>query len=110
MLSQTNNTKDLRDFDSLPGPKLWPVLGNLEHIKSGGKLSHEVQLEMVRKYGPVCKDSLLGLRNVLISDPTIGEEIYRAEGKYPFRDFSFALGEFFEERKNLGLQPSIIQL
>ncbi|XP_065051327.1 1,25-dihydroxyvitamin D(3) 24-hydroxylase, mitochondrial-like [Rhopilema esculentum] len=110
VLSQTTDTKDLRDFDLLPGPKLWPILGNLEHVKNGGKLSHEVQLAMARKYGPVCKDSLLGLRTVIISDPTIGEEIYRAEGKYPFRDFSYALGEFFEERKNLGLQPSIIEL
>ena len=57
MLSQTINTKDLRDFDSLPGPKLWPLLGNLEHLKKGITMTHEVQLEMVRKYGPVCKDS-----------------------------------------------------
>eukprot|EP00795_Rhopilema_esculentum_P012775 gene12775-3508_t len=110
LLSQATNTNDLHDFDSLPGPKLWPVLGNLEHLKKGVTMTHEVQLEMVRKYGPVCKDSLLGLRTVIISDPTIGEEIYRAEGKYPFRDLKFAFGEFFEERKNLGLPPSILEL
>ena len=100
----------LKSMDSLPGPRIFPFLGNWEHIRTGFLKFHITQLEGAKKYGPMYKDQVFTNRAVVVQDPEICKEIYRADGKLPQRDFSLSFGEFMEERERLQLPKSFIQL
>lgn len=105
------NSAEIKDYESLPGPKLYPFVGNPDYLKDGFKNMHLTQLGHVRKYGPFYKDKILSTDIVVLTDPEVAEEVYRSEDKWPFRDFSTVLGVFFEEReKLLGMSPSIVQM
>ena len=99
---------ELKTMDSMPGPKLYPLIGNLKHFQNGLNKLHITQLEETRKYGPIYRDSLFGTTMVMVKDPEVSKEVYRAEGKFPIRDFSFGLRVFFEERAKMELPKSII--
>eukprot|EP00112_Aurelia_sp_Birch-Aquarium-sp1_P021491 Seg5807.2 transcript_id=Seg5807.2/GoldUCD/mRNA.D3Y31 product="1 25-dihydroxyvitamin D" protein_id=Seg5807.2/GoldUCD/D3Y31 len=105
------NSAEIKDYESLPGPKLYPFVGNPDYLKDGFKNMHLTQLGHVRKYGPFYKDKILSSDIVVLTDPEVAEEVYRSEDKWPFRDFSIFLRVFFEEReKLLGMSKSIVQL
>ena len=96
----------LKTMTSLPGPRLFPIVGNLEHVKKGFKKLHLTQLKNAKKYGAMYKDQLFTRRAVIVQDPEICKEIYRAEGKLPHRDHSLSLGEFVKERRKYNLPKS----
>jgi len=96
----------LKTMDSLPGPRLFPIVGNLEHVKKGFTKLHITQLNDARKYGPMYKDQMFTRRAVVVQDPEICKEIYRAEGKLPNRDHSLSLGAFVKERRKYNLPKS----
>ena len=100
----------LESIDSLPGPRTFPVVGNLEHLKNRFLKIHITQLKDAKKYGPMYKDQILMTHAVVVQDADIGKEVYRAEGKLPYRDFSFALGEFLKERRKQGKPESFADL
>ena len=100
----------LKTLDSLPGPRTFPVLGNLEHIKTRFNKMHITQLNNAKLYGPMYKDQILMRHNIVVQDPDICKEIYRAEGKLPQRDFSIALGEFMKERQKYKLPKTFADL
>ena len=100
----------LKSMDSLPGPSTLPVLGNFEHVKTRFKKIHITQLKNAKKYGPMYRDQVLMRRGIVVQDPDICKEIYRAEGKLPLRDFSISLGEFVKERQKYNLPKTFADL
>ena len=100
----------LKSMDSLPGPRTFPLVGNLEHLRTGFHTIHIAQLKDAKKYGTMYKDQVFGTPAVVVQDPDICKEICRAEGKLPQRDFSLAFGEFMKERQRLQMPKSFIDL
>ena len=100
----------LKSIDSLPGPRVFPILGNLNYFKNRGLNIHLTQLRDAKKYGAMYKDKILKARLIVIQDPDICKEIYRAEGKFPHRDFSSSFGVIIEENRKAELPKSFIEL
>jgi len=100
----------LKSIDSLPGPRVFPILGNLNYFKNRGLNIHLTQLRDAKKYGAMYKDKILKARLIVIQDPDICKEIYRAEGKFPYRDFSSSFGVIIEENRKAELPKSFIEL
>ena len=86
------------------------MVGNLEHLKNNFLKIHTTQLKDAKKYGPMYKDQVLMTPGIVVQDPEMCEEIYRAEGKLPHRDFSIAFGEFMKERQRYNLPKSLLDL
>ena len=99
-----------KSMDSLPGPRTLPFLGNLEHLKTGFVKMHGIQLNDAKKYGPMHKDQILMTQAVVVQDPDICKEVYNAEAKLPYRDFSILLGEFMKEKRRRKLPKSFVDM
>ena len=108
--NEADKNGGLKSIDSLPGPRTFPVVGNLAHLKNRFLKIHITQVEDAKKYGQMYKDQVFMIHGVVVQDPEICEEIYRAEGKLPQRDFSLAFGEFMKERRKHNLPKSFIDL
>ena len=108
--NEAEKTGGLKNLDSLPGPKTFPLVGNLDYLKTGFLKIHDIQLKDAKKYGPMYKDQIFMSRGIVVQDPDICKEIYRAEAKLPYRDFSRSIGELLRERQRLQLPKSFIDL
>ena len=100
----------LKSMDSLPGPQTFPIVGNLDYIKRKFTKMHITMLNNARKYGPMYKDKIFRNSAIVVQDPEICKEVYRAEGKLPHRDFSLSLGEFLKAREKMHLPKSLLDL
>ncbi|XP_041377110.1 cytochrome P450 27C1-like [Gigantopelta aegis] len=71
----------------MPGPPGLPFLGTLPEYarKANQGQFHEVQRRFHHKYGKIFKEPFGSVTNVSVADPSMVEEILRAEGKYPLR-------------------------
>ena len=102
-------TGDARNFEEIPGPKLWPIIGNVKHVRNKPTSMHITLLEACKEYGCFYRDNVLGTKMVLISDPQIAEVLFRDEEKWPYRDFNNSFRVFFEERRELGLAKGLLE-
>ena len=102
-------TRDARSFEEIPGPKLWPIIGNVKHVKNKPSNMHLTFLEACKEHGWFYRDNLYGTKLVLIADPQIAEVLFRDEEKWPYRDFSNSFRVFFEERRALGLAKGLLE-
>lgn len=98
-----------RNFEEIPCPKLWPIIGNMKHVKNKPTKLHTTLLEGCKEHGWFYRDSLYGTKLVIIADPQSAEVLFRDEEKWPYRDFSDSFGIFFEERKALGLAKGLLE-
>ena len=78
---------EAKPFSEVPGPKGWPVIGNLLTLPKmiRAKNQHEVLLENFEKYGPIWKEKMGAMEIVNLSDVAAVEKLHRLEGKYPRR-------------------------
>uniref|UniRef100_M1B9P8 Cytochrome P450 n=2 Tax=Solanum tuberosum TaxID=4113 RepID=M1B9P8_SOLTU len=60
-----------------PGPWRLPFIGSLHHLIIGGQLPHRVFRNLARRYGPIMYLQLGEIPVVIISSPTIAQEILR---------------------------------
>ncbi|XP_064401044.1 1,25-dihydroxyvitamin D(3) 24-hydroxylase, mitochondrial-like [Halichondria panicea] len=92
-----------KPFNSIPGPKPLPLLGNLldiVRVRRRGQRFSDFNYEGLEKYGGIMKLLIPGAGTmVVVADPDVLEEVLRAEGKYPKRDVSFGpkMKWFFEQ-------------
>ena len=95
--------QDVKPFSAIPGPKGWPVIGNMFEAMRGGAMSgqlHKYFAKQHKKYGPIFKEHVgPGYKAVQIMDPADVEQIFRHEGKYPRRT---AFTPFLLYRKESG--------
>ena len=81
--------QNVKPFSAIPGPKGWPVIGNMFEAMRGGAMSgqvHKYLAKQHKKYGPIFKEQLgPGYKAVQIMDPADVEQIFRHGGKYPRR-------------------------
>ena len=101
-------TEDVKPFSAIPGPKGWPVVGNLFGALRGGLLKgemHKYNESQHLKYGPIYKEKMgPGFEAVNIMDPADIEHVLRNEGKYPQRSVVEPFLRYREERgKPLGM-------
>ena len=92
----------------IPGPKGWPIIGNMFEAMRGGALSGKIHTYLEKqhqKYGPIFKEQLgPAYRAVYLMDPGDIEQLFRQEGKYPRRTpFTPFLLHRAESGKPLGL-------
>ncbi|KAL5022073.1 hypothetical protein ScPMuIL_001228 [Solemya velum] len=79
----------LKSYEDIPGPKGLPFIGTLlDYFKKDGlrfnKLFKAFQ-HRYWEYGPVYKESIMGITNVIITDPQEYKKVVHAEGRYPVR-------------------------
>ena len=75
-----------KPFSSIPGPKLYPLIGNLPQYVFGPfdrlKYQHAL-LAHHKEYGPIVKENLGGREIIHVFDPDDIKTVYSHEGKYP---------------------------
>jgi len=69
-----------------PGPVRWPVVGTLPDFLSrgGADALFDVHDSLYSEFGDVYGMSILGDDEAIVCDPVLFEEVFRAEGKYPY--------------------------
>ncbi|XP_060724229.1 1,25-dihydroxyvitamin D(3) 24-hydroxylase, mitochondrial [Tachysurus vachellii] len=74
-------------FQSIPGPKNWPLLGNLIDILRRGGLEkqHQTVIDYHQKFGKIFRMKMGSFESVNIGAPCLLEALYRKEGNYPQR-------------------------
>ena len=102
-----------RPYSELPGPFTVPVVGSaweflLKRNRVRGKEFFQLQEERHKQYGPIYKDSFVGVGPfVAVHDPGDMEKVFRAEGKHPRR---FSVKVLIDVRKELGIGCGIFLL
>ncbi|XP_056293436.1 25-hydroxyvitamin D-1 alpha hydroxylase, mitochondrial isoform X1 [Pseudoliparis swirei] len=74
----------LRTLDDMPGPSVASFAWDL-FARRGLSRLHELQLEGVRRYGPMWKASFGPILTVHVADPVLIEQVLRQEGQHPMR-------------------------
>ena len=83
---QAKEGREIKPYGSIPGPWGVPLVGSFWLFLPGRKYEgkfHNWMVDMVKDYGPIMKQNLFGLKLVMLSDPTLIEEMIRKDGKYP---------------------------
>uniref|UniRef100_A0A915LD78 Class II aldolase/adducin N-terminal domain-containing protein n=1 Tax=Romanomermis culicivorax TaxID=13658 RepID=A0A915LD78_ROMCU len=76
-----------KHFDSIPGPKQWPIVGNLLDYRIGPfspQAYHRALCDRYQKYGPLVRENFAGRKVVHVFDPDDARIIYQSEGKTPY--------------------------
>ncbi len=104
-----DNKTIAKDFSAMPGPKTWPIVGNVEYLRKGDSY-HLLLMENVKKHGRLYKDKVFGTQGVAIADPDLAQKVYKAEGKVPIRDYNLVLGLMLKEKDELGFAKGLAAL
>eukprot|EP00731_Ephydatia_muelleri_P031105 Em0022g619a len=90
--TSSDQAKNLKPFSEIPGPRGLPIVGSLfdmvRYASNAGDSAYVHQILL--KYGPIVKLSVLGKTLVVVSSPDAAAKVFRAEGKYPVRLYSQA--------------------
>nr|QVK45590.1 cytochrome P450 [Brachionus paranguensis] len=94
----------LKKFEELPGPRSYPIIGNLPELKIfGGDLEFnpfdKFCIKLHQKYGDLVRWSILGNNNVFVFKPEHAKIVFQNEGPSPNRP-SVIPWEVYSKRKN----------
>lgn len=100
----SDNHKQLKSVDDIPGPTSIPVFGAgwrliadvLLSRKPLGKLLLDAQAEDIKKYGPISKIDIPGIKIIQLADPDEVAKVLRNEPKYP-RRIDFPVLNYYRE-------------
>ncbi|EDV24791.1 uncharacterized protein TRIADDRAFT_25545 [Trichoplax adhaerens] len=94
---------DAKPFSEIPGPKLYPIIGNLlTLIKNNGyhqKRPHLLYSSYRQKYGPIFRDKIVNMKLLFVTTPEDFATVFKAEGKYPDRGPTMPWIVYREQRK-----------
>ena len=104
----------MKSFKSIPGPRSWPIIGNLKDYVTKKYDPERLQSCGLKKYaefGPVVKEKVFGgLSIVWLFHPDDIKTLFENEGKYPSRRSHLALKKYRKEKpefyNNGGLLPT----
>ncbi|KAL6050550.1 Cholesterol side-chain cleavage enzyme, mitochondrial [Balamuthia mandrillaris] len=85
---QPQPQQQAKPWEEIPGPKGYPILGNLLEFAAfpgGFHKIHEKIAELVASYGPLVRYEMMGQKAVLVTDADDSAAIHRAAGRYPVR-------------------------
>ncbi|XP_022116860.2 cytochrome P450 CYP12A2 [Pieris rapae] len=92
-----------KPWTSIPGPKPWPIVGQLPHFLPGGMLADPIKMPEVlyEKFGPIVKfEGKFGSPTLIfLLDAEASAQILRNENWMPARP-GFASFEHYRKRKN----------
>nr|QUF59381.1 cytochrome p450 CYP3047A1 [Brachionus angularis] len=102
-LSTITNAK-LKTYDEIPGPKGYPIVGNLFSIKElGGEFTtnrfDKFVQELYNQYGELVKWSILGHKQIFIYNPDHAKLVFQVEGQIPIRPVVIPW-QIYSKRKN----------
>lgn len=101
---RTDLPDGVRSFNNMPGPKGWPILGDMLNFLRKSEFK-EIIVELkdsFDKYGPVFKRNFMGTSVVYVKDPKDIEVVIKADGKHPMRPpsaVSTAINKYRKSRK-----------
>jgi hypothetical protein len=77
-----------------PGPRPWPVVGNLLQLRQGGKNLHETFTNWGKQYGPLIYLRLGSVHTVVASSPAMVKEFLKThDQQFHYRSTQTMLGE-----------------
>ena len=84
---QADLPEGIRSFEEMPGPKGWPILGDLLNFLRNSEFKPMMAelKSLFGKYGPIFERNLMGATVVCVKDPKDVEVVLKADGKYPVR-------------------------
>eukprot|EP01087_Luapelamoeba_hula_P024519 TRINITY_DN935_c0_g1_i4.p1 TRINITY_DN935_c0_g1~~TRINITY_DN935_c0_g1_i4.p1 ORF type:complete len:642 (-),score=103.38 TRINITY_DN935_c0_g1_i4:30-1955(-) len=83
--ARVNPVIDAKPFDSIPGPKGWPVVGVLPEFLRNFSRRQLLLDEYYQKYGNIVKFSVAGFNQVFLFDPDLIQEVTKIEPTLPKR-------------------------
>ncbi|XP_046665557.1 cytochrome P450 302a1, mitochondrial isoform X2 [Homalodisca vitripennis] len=98
---------EVKPFDSIPGPKSFPVIGTLyKYLPVIGEYQfdrlHKNGLKKLLKYGPLVREDIIpGVKVVWVFSPDDIKKVYASEGRYPSRRTHLALKKYREDRPHI---------
>ena len=93
-----------KSLSDIPGPISLPVIGTAWNVLRGAsderleKRLLPLQVQDVKRYGPIHKQSIGGTLMIQLADPSDAAKILRAESKYPQR-FKFPAIDYYREKQ-----------
>uniref|UniRef100_A0A914D3Q8 Cytochrome P450 n=1 Tax=Acrobeloides nanus TaxID=290746 RepID=A0A914D3Q8_9BILA len=108
--SSTISAIHARPFNEIPGPKAWPLVGNLPFYRTGSKSIQQYSsslLEIHEKYGPLVKENIGWGRGYLVHvyDPEDSKTIFQHEGKTPYITPLQETTQLYRQQK--GMNPGL---
>ena len=100
----SSDQRALKSLSDIPGPINLPVIGTAWNVfrgASGERLEKRLlplQVQDVRRYGPIHKQSIAGTLMLQLADPSDVAKVLRAESKYPQR-FKFPAIDYYREKR-----------
>nr|QEV83791.1 cytochrome P450 [Brachionus rotundiformis] len=99
-----SSNQTLKRFEDLPGPRSYPIIGNLPELKAfGGDLEFnpfdKFCLDLHEKYGDLVRWSILGNNNLFVFRPDHAKIVFQNEGPSPSRP-SVIPWDIYSKRKN----------
>nr|AHL88999.1 cytochrome p450 3047A1 [Brachionus koreanus] len=99
-----SSQQTLKKFEDIPGPRPYPIVGNLPELKIfGGDLEFnpfdKFCLNLHEKYGDLVRWSILGENNLFVFKPEHAKIVFQNEGPSPNRP-SVIPWEVYSKRKN----------
>ncbi|CAM6029114.1 unnamed protein product [Sphagnum balticum] len=77
-----------------PGPRPWPVVGNLLQLSQGGENMHETFTNWARQYGPLIYLRLGSMHTVVASNPAMIKEFLKThDQQFYYRPTQTMMGE-----------------
>ena len=99
---ETVDLLSAKPFKSIPGPRGYPLIGNIEYIDIFTQPNREKKPfnALPKLYGPIVRLKILHQTMVIVSDPDLVEQVCRSEGKLPCRSSAFEKSAKWIHKKN----------
>ncbi|XP_022096147.1 cytochrome P450 10-like [Acanthaster planci] len=102
--STSEAPKTVRPFEEIPGPRLWPIIGNLPDYLTNGFTTEDYHRMWERRYEEYGKESKIVAERVFhrqwvnVYSPATAKQVFAQEGKYPERP---RMAIYFLRKENL---------
>ena len=96
-----NKTNPVKSFEEIPGPKAWPLVGNLFDLLQHKGIPNIYFYDLCEKYGDMVRLKIPFNNMLIVSHPTIIEELVKKEERREF----LKSNRFYKQQHDITLAP-----
>ena len=101
-----NTIKEIKPWNQVPGPKPWPLIGNLIDIKKNAFNPSGYFLSLCDTYGDLVKLTVFGTNMLIIANPYVLSELFKKEDRRKLLEST----RYYKEPRGLVLSPVELRL